>query len=202
MAAPRVYLDVQSGNSAGAPGVNLRVAESHAAGRLASVLNAKVTQRGANLASLSLLGPVLVVFIRHAGCTFCRQSLADIAESRAAIEANGTRIVIVHMGSPAPILALLSRHGLQDLDRIEDPDRALYRAFGLRRGSLRQLFGMKVWIRGLRAGLLDGHGIGRPDGDVRQLPGVFLLDRCEIVRRFRPASASDRLPVAEVAAAG
>ncbi len=214
---------MQSGISVGSPGISPRDA-----GRLAGVLEAKVTQRGVNLASLSLFGPVLVVFLRHSGCTFCRESLADIARGRAAIEANGTRIVIVHMASskntaqgglapfprdrefpPGPethlagrcssggMLALLAKHGLDDLDRIEDDDQSLYRAFGLRRGTFRQLFGPKVWFRGLMAGAVAGHGMGRPDGDIRQMPGAFVINRCEVVQRFKSSSAADRLPVME-----
>ena len=42
------------------------------------------------------------------------------------------------------------------------------------------------------AGLFKGHGAGRPSGDVRQMPGMFLLDGCEVIRSFRHASTSDR----------
>ncbi len=159
---------------------------------LAKLLESKLTRTGVDLAALSLLSPVLLVFLRHAGCTFCREALSDLAESREAIEKSGARIVVVYLGDEAAMEKTLVHYKLSDLDRIHDTDQSLYEAFGLKQGSLWQVAGPKVWWRGMYAGLFKGHGAGRPSGDVRQMPGMFLLDRCEVVRSFRHASASDR----------
>ena len=159
---------------------------------LAKLLESKLTRTGVDLAALSLLSPVLLVFLRHAGCTFCREALSDLAASRAAIEQSGTRIVVVYLGDEEAMEKVLAHYVLSDLDRIHDVDQSLYEAFGLRQGSLWQVAGPRVWWRGVYAGLFKGHGSGRPSGDVRQMPGMFLLDRCEVVRSFRHASASDR----------
>jgi hypothetical protein len=78
------------------------------------------------------------------------------------------------------------------VDRICDREQNLYRAFGLKRGKLLQLFGPKVLWRGFQAGLLAGHGIGRVTADSFQMPGLFLLDKAGIVRRYRHRSAADR----------
>ena len=37
------------------------------------------TQQGSTLLELSKQAPVLLVFLRHTGCTFCREALADLA---------------------------------------------------------------------------------------------------------------------------
>ena len=63
---------------------------------------------------------------------------------------------------------------------VADPDHALYSAFGLRRGTLGQLLGPAVWKAGWRA-LRRGHGVGRPVGDVRLMPGLFLIARGAVV---------------------
>ena len=136
--------------------------------------------------------PVLLVFLRHAGCTFCREALGDLSRARPPIEAAGARIVLVHMGDAEGIERLVEKYQLSGEERICDPQQTLYAAFGLRRGKAWQLFGPRVWLRGLRAGLLRGHGIGRPAADSAQMPGLFLLDGSGIVRRFRHRSASDR----------
>jgi peroxiredoxin len=159
---------------------------------LALVLESKLTQNGMNLAALSLVSPVLLVFLRHSGCTFCREALSDLSASRNSIEALGTRIVVVHFGDPALLDGMLQKHGLDSLDRIRDDDQILYHAFGLKQGSWWQLAGPRVWWRGVRAGLIDGHGAGKAAGDFRQMPGMFLLENCEVVRSFRHESASDR----------
>ena len=87
-------------------------------------LETAVTQRGENLAELSEVAPVLLVFLRHAGCTFCRETLGDIARSRSAIEATGARIVLVHMGDSEAVGKLLRKYGLRDIDRIVDLSRS------------------------------------------------------------------------------
>ncbi|MCU0247309.1 MAG: AhpC/TSA family protein [Bryobacter sp.] len=150
------------------------------------------TQHGVSLDELTRLSPTLLVFLRHAGCTFCREALADLAAKRAAIEANGARLALVHMGSEEQARPFLRRYGLEDISRVSDPKQSIYRAFGLHRGSFRELFGPKVWWRGFQAGVLNRHGVGRLVGDGFQMPGVFLLYHGEVIRSYRHQSAADR----------
>lgn len=97
----------------------------------------------------------------------------------------------MHMGAEAQARPLLTRYGLGDVLAISDPDRRFYRALGLGAGTVRQIFGLKVWARGVRA-LLAGHGMGRMVGDGFQMPGAFLLSRGAVTRAFRHATAADR----------
>jgi hypothetical protein len=159
---------------------------------VAGVLEHTSTETGERLVDLVQASPVLLVFLRHAGCTFCREAVADLANLREEIESNATRIVLVHMGDRADIEQLLERHGFSDVDRICDTNQELYRAFGLKKGSWGQLFGPKVWARGLAAGIGRGHGLGRASADATQMPGVFFLDQGLIVSSYRHRSAADR----------
>jgi peroxiredoxin len=150
------------------------------------------TNKGVSLDELSRLSPVLMVFLRHAGCTFCREALSDLAKTRAEIEAFGARLVLVHMGTDEQGAVFFSKYGLGDVPRISDTQRSLYRAFGLPRGGLSDLFGPKVWVRGFEAGILGRHGVGKLAGDGFQMPGVFLLYAGEVIRSYRHQYASDR----------
>jgi len=150
------------------------------------------TNIGVSLDELSRVSPVLLVFLRHAGCTFCREALADIAEQRQEIEAAGARIVLVHMGTEDHAEQLFPKYGLDSAIRINDPNRSLYRAFGLERGTLMKLFGPKVLVRGFHAGIVKRHGIGWLVGDGFQMPGVFVLFHGEVLRSYRHQSAADR----------
>jgi peroxiredoxin len=151
-----------------------------------------------SLDGLSRRGPVLVVFLRHLGCTFCREALADVARHRASIEADGTRIVLVHMGPTEEAGAFFARYGLEGVEQISDPTAALYRSFGLRRGNLWQLFGPRVAWRGLMA-TLAGHKVGRLRGDGFQMPGVFLVRDGRIIREFKHRDAGQRPDYTELA---
>ena len=162
------------------------------------------TQNGRSLAAISRERPALVVFLRHSGCTFCREALADLAKRRSAIEGGprgGAQIVLVHMGDDASAAKFFGEYGLGDVARISDPERKLYRAFELRRGSFWQLFGPRVIMRGLMAAIRGGHGVGRVQGDPFQMPGAFLVQNGRIVSAFRHAAASDRPEYESIACA-
>lgn len=150
------------------------------------------SQFGVSIEEISKLRPVLLVFLRHVGCTFCREALGDLAAYRKEIEETGTQIVLVHMGREAAAHSILVKYGLGEIPRVSDPKLALYRAFGLERGNAGQLFGPKIWIRGFQAGLLGKHGIGKAEGDAAQMPGVFLVFHGEILKSYRHQSAADR----------
>lgn len=149
-------------------------------------------QTGASLLELSRAGDVLVIFLRHFGCTFCREAVADVAAHKAELDANTTDVVFVHMSPADKGDAFFADYGLPGARHISDPDKRLYRAFGLGRGNLRQLFGPKSWTRGFKAGILDGHLVGKLAGDGFQMPGMFLLRDDAVVRAMRHDDASTR----------
>lgn len=167
---------------------------------LGDVLRDTVTSTGQTLAEISDERPMLIVFLRHAGCTFCREAAFELTAAREEIERVGTQIVLVHMTSPERGREFFTQYGLADLPQVSDPERKLYQAFDLHRGSVGQLLGPRVWWRGFKAGILQGHGVGKWEGDVTQMPGTFLVYRGKIVKAFRHKSAADRPDYAEMAA--
>lgn len=157
-------------------------------------------QHGVSVDELSTDHPVLLVFLGHFGCTFCREALADLRVQRSRLEAAGVRIALVHM-SPEPEAArFFASYGLDDVSRFSDPGRGLYRRFELRRGRWTQLFGMDVWFRGARAIFADGHGLGMLAGDGFQMPGAFLVLNGKIVRAYRHDTAASRPDYCKLAA--
>jgi hypothetical protein len=149
------------------------------------------TQRGASVADLSREGPVLLVLLRHTGCTFCREAIGDLAASLDRIRATGVKPVLVHQGDDGDLVPLLARNGLESVDRVSDPGCRLYRSLELGRGSVGQLFGPTVWIAGLRA-TLRGYLVGRLVGDGFQMPGAFLIRDGRVVSAYRHRTAADR----------
>lgn len=157
----------------------------------ADLLQATLTSTGSSLASLSQGKPLLLVLLRHSGCTFCRKAMADIARLRPRIEKEGTQIVLGHMGTEADFQTFAARYGLQDLPSVADPERRLYRGLGLRRGSWMQLMGPRVWWRGALS-VFGGHGLGPFRGDVTQMPGAFLIHRGKVLVRFEHQDSADK----------
>ena len=164
------------------------------------LLDASRTQSGESLGELSRRSPVLVVFLRHCGCTFAREALDDVARQRAAITAAGVQIVVVHMQTEEEARVLFTRYGLADVLRISDPEQKLYQAFELQRGSYWQVMGPKSILRAI-VSLGKGHMAAVPTADIFQLPGAFLIENGQMLNAFRAQTSSDRPDYAEIASA-
>ena len=87
-----------------------------------------------------------MVFLRHFGCTFTRQILRGLEQLQLEAQARGGELVLVHMLKSGEELRYLGGH--DEVARIADPKCELYRAFGLGRGGLMELFGPRVWWLG------------------------------------------------------
>jgi len=163
-----------------------------------------VTRDGWNLESLSKDAPTLVVFLRHLGCVYCRESLAELERLRSTIEGKGVRIALVHMGTDDQARNLLDAFGLDDLPRFSDPDRRLYEAFGLERTTMGKLFQPKTLFDMVKTSVTSDvalrRTVGKVVGDALQMPGVFLIRDGRIVGDFRPDQLTERPDYLELAA--
>ncbi len=171
---------------------------AESAASLRDVIDGVRSHRGLTMRQLSRRGPVLLVFLRHSGCTFCRQSLGLLAEQRSKIEQRGMQLAIVHMSDLMGATQLLNQYDLGDVHRFSDPNCDVYRAFGLQRGSIWQLLGPKVLWLGFRALLIEGYGIGPMVGDGFRLPGAFVLHQGQVVAAYRAAHSADNPDYAEL----
>ena len=143
---------------------------------------------GETLAEASELRPIVLVFLRHFGCTFTRQILRGLEDIQRSARARNAELVIVHMLKDGDEIRYLGGH--DEVARIADPRCELYRAFGLGKGGLLELFGPRVWWLGF-VSIFKGCGVGHLAGDGRQMPGAFLFHHRCIVACQRAESASD-----------
>ena len=158
---------------------------------LSSALATTTIQNGNTLANVCRNQTCCFVFLRHLGCTFCRQALADVQAQWSDIQKSGARLILVHMSPEEDAAPLMKAYGVSHIDRVSDPGGRLYRAMGLKRGNLRQLLGPEVMWRGAKA-FFGGHGIGKISGDGTRLGGVFIVKNGAMVRAFPNRSAADR----------
>jgi thiol-disulfide isomerase/thioredoxin len=151
------------------------------------------TESGASLLALTQASPVLLVFLRHFGCPFCRQTISDVAGLQQELSDRGVRTVFVHLGTSEIAKKHFDYYGLSDVERINDPDATLYRhpAFALSRQPwLLQTLNPSVFWAWLKRVLVK-HGVGMIQGDGNQMPGIFFLKGPKIVRRFVHRTISD-----------
>lgn len=146
---------------------------------------------GVNIAPGSLAdqldkGLTLLVFLRHFGCMFCRETLADmrtVSES----DPRFPKPLFFFQGSPTEGRAFLRRYW-PELRAIADPSAEIYEAFGVERGGLVRTLGPAVWAAKSRAES-KGHRNGERAGDIWRMPGVLLARGSEIlwVHEYRHA---------------
>lgn len=86
----------------------------------------------------------------------------------------GARVVLVGLGDTEASADFRRRFEVP-FPVIADPQKALFEAFDLGQATVGSLLSPGLAARGVAA-LFKGHGIGVPSGDVRQLPGVFIID--------------------------
>lgn len=92
-----------------------------------------------------------------------------------------------HLDLPFPLLA--------------DPDRTVYRRFGLGRAPLRRVYGPGV-LRLYAELLRRGRRLRRPTEDTRQLGGDFVIDaEGRLAASFRPGGPDDRPSIDALVAA-
>ncbi len=162
-------------------------------------LESIITSDGKSLQHYSDQWPTMLIFLRHFGCTFCRESLKEIEAKREYIENEGTKIILVHMVDEAMAKEITQQYHLSDLPRISDPDKKIYKAFGLLKGNWFQLFGINVVIRGFIAGFLKRNLPGPPIGDSYQMPGIFVIHKGMVMQTFKHTTAADRPDYIELA---
>lgn len=150
------------------------------------------TNVGRTIADLSDSHPVMIIFLRHFGCTFCREALAEISLKKSSIAESGTKLVFVHMADNETAEQYFSRYNLDGAEHISDPTCSFYAAFGLVKGKTTQLMGLRVWMRGFQAGIVEGHGIGKLMGDSFQMPGIFLIQNRTLRDQYIHKLSSDK----------
>jgi hypothetical protein len=81
------------------PVLNAQQADPQAT-EMAAVVAGYRTESARTLLELVDESPILLIFLRHFGCSFCRQTLDDVSRIREQIEGRGVRPVFVHLGTP------------------------------------------------------------------------------------------------------
>ncbi len=142
------------------------------------------------IAELSDDGSVLILLLRHLGCTFCRKSLAALGEQSELLKGHYHHIVIVTMSPIEEMLSIRTRYHLPSALLVSDPDRTIYRALEIPRGTAHQTLGWGVLREGLLSGLLFRHGIGTVRSDPFQLSGSAIIKHRSIVAIYPTENAA------------
>jgi peroxiredoxin len=128
----------------------------------------------------------VLLFVRHFGCLFCGQQVADIVPFVDGIRDAGAELFVIGNGSVDQARTFRDRHTLP-MPLFTDPDRQAFRALAMRSG-VSTVLNLSVIARSLAA-LKAGFRQTRVAGDPFQLGGVVVigvdgLERYRYLSRF------------------
>lgn len=161
-----------------------------------SLLNFK-SNNNKSIAQMSEGKTVLVVFLRHFGCIFCRKLLQTLKDNKTLLDEKKIDPILVTMSNSKTAQLYLNSYNIDQCDFISDSDRKLYRSFGVTRGKFYQIFGLKVWWKTFVLGVLQGYGFKKTVGDAYQMSGVFLVKDSRVLKSFMPEYISDNFDLNE-----
>jgi peroxiredoxin len=127
-------------------------------------------------------GPLVLTFLRYFGCPFCQAHVAQLRQDQLRFDHAGARVALIGQGSTEQARAFSGRH-LVPFPLLLDPHRLAFRAYGLTRASLRQVFAPSVGVSFLARQLdPETRQRGLQGGSFMQTPGTFVIDGDGIVR--------------------
>jgi hypothetical protein len=169
-------------------------------GRIPDELLARFV-RGVNLMPGTLrdqLGsaPTLLVFLRHFGCPFCKQTIADLRDVSQRV-AGYPPVLFFYQGTQNEGRAFLRRYW-PEARAVADADGVFYDGMGVGHGGLAQMFHPGV-LPALARAAANGH-LGGDDagGDSRRMPGLFVTRAGEIVWSHRARHQADHPAFARI----
>jgi len=146
-------------------------------------------------------GPLIVAFMRHFGCPFCREQLIQMTRAWDDIRSAGAGAVAIFQYR-AESTRNFCHHRKIPFDCLGDPAKQAYDAVGLGRGrgKRREYLGPKA-VKGWFRVACSGAVIGIPHGDIALRPATFVVrPGGEVV--LAHYNEDDRQPEGRVAARG
>ncbi len=149
------------------------------------------TNKGNNIGLMSREIPLLLVFLRHFGCAFCRKSMLDLSKKRNSYEKKGVKLIFFHLSDDKTAIKYFKKFKLEGVEFVSDPNCIHYAAFGLTKGTFNQLLGFRVLMKGIPLAFDRQIRWGNFIGDGFQMPGVFLVQDESIKSSFIHKYTSD-----------
>jgi len=136
--------------------------------------------------------PLALIFLRHLGCVFCREHVAELKGNQ------DWNMAFVCPSTPEEARLWVPRLGITQ-PMICDERLELYEAFDLHEGNVGQFISPRVIARGFQA---MKHGFHRPVGNPKVLGGSFVIATDgRVTFEHHAHDAADNAPASSIAQA-
>jgi peroxiredoxin len=127
---------------------------------------------------------VILAFTRHFGCPQCKEMLDELVEGYPELADAGLSLAVVTQGTPDQSREFCNERAPGILC-LSDPERKVYTAFGLERGTLRQTFlSAQVWRSNRKLKKTRGWNteLPPPGQDSMLMSGTFVIGPDGLIR--------------------
>jgi hypothetical protein len=129
-----------------------------------------------------------LVFLRHFGCVFCRETVSDLREAAEADE-SFPDVIFFAEASPVESRVFLRRYW-PGARAISDLDEVFYDGFGIERASKFMILSPQMFAAKRRA-TAKGHEMGPRSGDIWRMPAAFVVEGDRILWGYEPKHPGD-----------
>ncbi len=140
---------------------------------------------------------LLLSFFRYGACPLCNLRMTFLIDAYPRWKANGMDVIAVFESPAERLLETVASQPIP-FPVIPDPDRILYRQYGVTASWLGYLVGA-FRIRSFRKAFQKGFRIRKGEGAIAQLPAEFLIGpELTIERAYYGKDIGDHLPLDEI----
>ena len=124
----------------------------------------------------------VLVFLRYFGCPFCQMHVVALRADEDRFREADAAVVLIGQGSPEQGARFCAEKRVS-FTCLLDPHAFAYEEYGLGRGSIAQVFGLRVISPFLSANVhAETRQRGMREGSMMQMPGTFVVDAAGVVR--------------------
>lgn len=120
---------------------------------------------------------LILAFTRHFGCPQCKEMIDQLIDAHPALTEKGFRLAIVSHSTPEAAKKFFEQRA-PTVTCLADPDRSVYHAYGLYRGTFWQtLLSPRIWSSNKRLKETKGYKpeLPYPGQDAYQMSGTFII---------------------------
>ena len=140
---------------------------------------------------------LMLSFYRYASCPLCNLRLRQLIQKYEELQARGLHL-LAFFQSPAESIQLYAGRQEAPFPVIPDPDRVVYRAYGVESslsGFIKGGVHLRTLVRATRAGFRPG----RMEGSLTLVPADFLIGPDQrVVRSYYGRDIADHIPLREI----
>jgi hypothetical protein len=156
------------------------------------------TNKGSSVGSLNEKHKILLLFMRHTKCCFCKEAIHDLCDNYTALLQLNSLPILVHQESNAHFDKFLEQFDnpiIKNMLHLQDKDNAVGNVFGITDFSHRNRDIPIMLYRVISLKLLKNwdNSLFPEDGaSATRMPALFILEKGKIVHQFRHLHYADR----------